>query len=108
MKRFDLDERIATISAHRACCGSEHNPQQGKLHGYCVVCGVPYPCEYAGVKAGIVDEAEKVAPDPIIEVWKKYRNKDFNCAFNSALEIANFKLDMWQAITKYAEGKGKK
>ena len=43
----NLNERIATITAHRACCGSEHDPAHGKFHGYCVVCGVPYPCEYA-------------------------------------------------------------
>lgn len=41
-------ERRAQIAEHRACCGSEHNPAAGKLHGYCVVCGVPWPCEYAG------------------------------------------------------------
>lgn len=38
---------VAAAMAHRACCGSEHDPQQGKLHGYCVVCGVPWPCETA-------------------------------------------------------------
>ena len=43
-----LIERTAQLLAHRACCGSEHDPQNGKLHGYCVVCGVPWPCEYAG------------------------------------------------------------
>ncbi|MCR4297527.1 MAG: hypothetical protein NUV75_02055 [Gallionella sp.] len=43
-----LQERTAQLVAHRMCCGSEHNPEQGKLHGYCVVCGVPWPCEYAG------------------------------------------------------------
>lgn len=41
-------ERVAQLIAHRACCGTEHDPLNGKLHGYCVVCGVPWPCEYAG------------------------------------------------------------
>jgi hypothetical protein len=41
-------ERVAQIIAHRACCGTEHDPLNGKLHGYCVVCGVPWPCDYAG------------------------------------------------------------
>lgn len=41
-------ERVAQLIAHRACCGTEHDPANGKLHGYCVVCGVPWPCEYAG------------------------------------------------------------
>ena len=43
-----LLERTAQIAAHRACCGTEHDPLQGKLHGYCVVCGVPWPSDYAG------------------------------------------------------------
>ena len=41
-------ERVAQMIAHRACCGSEHDPSVGRIHGYCVVCGVPWPCEYAG------------------------------------------------------------
>lgn len=43
-----LLELTAQIAAHRGCCGTEHDPANGKLHGYCVVCGVPWPCEYAG------------------------------------------------------------
>lgn len=42
-----LQNKIASATAHRACCGTEHDPQNGKLHGYCVVCGVPWPCETA-------------------------------------------------------------
>ncbi len=45
-----LIERIAQLTAHRVCCGAEHDPSQGKLHGCCVICGVPWPCEYAGAK----------------------------------------------------------
>src|SRR5262249_9083704 len=43
-----LLERTAQLIAHRVCCGTEHDPSNGKLHGYCVVCGVVWPCEYAG------------------------------------------------------------
>lgn len=39
--------KIAAARAHRACCEVEHDPLRGKLHGYCVVCGVPWPCETA-------------------------------------------------------------
>jgi len=56
MDEKKLMERIAQITAHRACCGSEHNPAQGKFHGHCVVCGVPFPCEYAGKPPTIVKE----------------------------------------------------
>ena len=38
---------IAACTAHRACCGTEHDPLNGKLHGYCVVCGTEWPCETA-------------------------------------------------------------
>jgi hypothetical protein len=48
---FHKQERIAQLIAHRACTGSEHDPTNGKLHGYCVVCGVPWPCSYAALSA---------------------------------------------------------
>lgn len=51
-----IGERAAVLIAHRACCGTEHNPLEGKLHGYCVVCGVPWPCEYAGTPDSVADE----------------------------------------------------
>lgn len=38
---------LAAALAHRACGSAEHNPQEGKLHGYCIVCLVPWPCETA-------------------------------------------------------------
>lgn len=44
-----LLERTAQLTAHRACCNEEHDPGNGKLAGFCVVCGVPWPCEYAGI-----------------------------------------------------------
>ena len=40
-------ERIAQLTAHRACGSGEHDPQNGKLHGFCVVCLVPWPCAIA-------------------------------------------------------------
>lgn len=43
-----LVERVAQLTAHRACGGFEHDPSQGKFHGNCVVCLVPWPCDYAG------------------------------------------------------------
>lgn len=51
-------ERVAQLTAHRACVGTEHDPANGKLHGCCVVCGVPWPCEYAG-------KPPKQRPSPI-------------------------------------------
>lgn len=41
-------ERVAQLLAHRACHSAEHDPANGRIHGYCVVCGVPWPCAYAG------------------------------------------------------------
>ena len=45
--REEKSDKVASAIAHRACCGTEHNPAEGKLHGYCVVCGVPWPCKTA-------------------------------------------------------------
>jgi len=62
-----LVERAAQCIAHRACCGSEHDPLHGKLHGYCVVCGVPWPCEYVGPLPVVAAKAEPVpvpTPEP--------------------------------------------
>lgn len=60
-----IEERIAVLRAHRACCGTEADPANGKLHGYCVVCGVPWPCAYAGdpppVRTTLSFEPEDVA-----------------------------------------------
>jgi hypothetical protein len=44
-----IQKDLAAATAHRACCGSEHDPQNGKLHGCCIVCGVTWPCETAKV-----------------------------------------------------------
>ena len=55
-------ERIAQLIAHRVCCGTEHDPANGKLHGYCVVCGVPWPCEYAGTPPAPSEPYEVVEP----------------------------------------------
>lgn len=38
---------LAAALAHRACHAAEHDPLNGKIHGYCMVCGVPWPCDTA-------------------------------------------------------------
>jgi hypothetical protein len=60
----------------------------------------------------IVDEAEKVAPDPIIEVWEKFKYlrilfNDENW-FDMNDQIHKSFHECFKAIEKYAEGKGKK
>lgn len=42
-------ERVAQMTAHRACHAAEHDPANGKIHGFCIVCGVPWPCDYVGL-----------------------------------------------------------
>ena len=39
--------RTAAAIAHRVCIYQEHDPANGKVHGCCVVCGDPWPCETA-------------------------------------------------------------
>jgi len=43
----EIDILTAACIAHRAICGNECTPENHKLHGYCQVCGVPWPCETA-------------------------------------------------------------
>ena len=66
----DLTERTAQLIAHRVCCGTEHDPANGKLHGYCVVCGVPWPCEYAGCR---------VAPPDSLAVAQALKQAEQEC-----------------------------
>lgn len=57
-------ERVAQLTAHRACGGIEHDPMQGKFHGYCVVCLIPWPCEYAGTPPKTLEQRERMrAPE---------------------------------------------
>ena len=67
-KEYALNEAAmrAGCAAHRACCGIEADNSQGKIHGYCVVCGVPWPCETAqfflfkaDVRATQIEEGDK-------------------------------------------------
>lgn len=51
-----MEEHAASAMAHRACCGTEHDPLNGKLHGYCVVCGVEWPC--ATAKHYLIDTSD--------------------------------------------------
>ena len=44
---MSLLEMIAAATAHRACCNCEQDLNNGKLPGYCVVCGVEWPCDTA-------------------------------------------------------------
>lgn len=68
-------ERVAQITAHRACCGSEHDPDNGKLHGFCVVCGVPWPCEYAGTPPTRLNPTPETQAAPVYQ-WRSKRNSE--------------------------------
>lgn len=46
---------------HRAAIGAEHDPNAGKLHGYCVRCGVPWPCAAEQQWQNVRDELIKAA-----------------------------------------------
>ena len=57
LKRAD----VAMITAHRACHNQEQDPGNGKLAGYCVVCGILWPCDYADPGKLRADLARKTA-----------------------------------------------
>ncbi len=113
MKRLDPDKMITLVMDN---FNSKDNITAGNL--------------LALLEDSIVDEEEKVeckhewvahvngdikckhcpainpAPDPIIEVYEQIMKSIPECTHTIA--IYRFATDMWQAITKYAEGKGKK
>lgn len=87
-------ERMAQISAHRACCGSEHDPSQGKLHGYCVVCGVPWPCEYSGKNPA--QKSKGMEREELIKVINDYGDKFSKAGvLPKAGELAEAILTKW-------------
>lgn len=47
----EFTERVAQLTAHRACFNEEHDPEHGRISGFCVVCGLPWPCPTALPKA---------------------------------------------------------
>lgn len=62
-----LGDKVARLTAeklaHRACCGTEHDPLIGKLHGYCVVCGVPWPCDYSKPESEVLNKLDIALAD---------------------------------------------
>lgn len=54
-----LTSKIAAATAHRACHSAEHDPAHGRLHGFCIVCGIPWPCETAKTFIFEGDEADR-------------------------------------------------
>jgi hypothetical protein len=60
-------ERLLQMIAHRACHSAEHDPLNGRIHGYCMVCGIPWPCEYVG------PPPPAIKPTPVVAIvcdWK--------------------------------------
>jgi hypothetical protein len=91
MKKFDVD--LVEKKAVEMCNKAKVNNDLPTLHVLAIVAEL--------FKAGIVDEAEKEYPDPIIEVWEKYRH------LSDMFTGIRFASIFWNAIEKYAEGKGK-
>jgi hypothetical protein len=57
----NIDLLIATAQAHRPVHSAEHTPSTGKLHGYCIVCGVSWPCDTANVFLNAAINAKELA-----------------------------------------------
>ena len=69
-----------TEQLHRAVHAAEHDPQNGRLHGYCLLCGVQYPCEYIGTpkQAETIDRlrAENEALRAVAKAARKVANRN--------------------------------
>ena len=65
-------KRIAVLRAHREVNSQEHDPVNGKCHGDCIVCAVPWPCDFA------TSECEKALQEEnerLREALKKLRTR---------------------------------
>ena len=60
-----MNERVAQLTAHRACGNQEQDADNGKLAGYCVVCQVPWPCAIAAVLSPIAALNHDTNPDKV-------------------------------------------
>lgn len=58
-----------TVPLHRAVGNQEQDIANGKLAGFCILCQVPYPCEYVGKPPDTVPDDEYTLPaikyDPV-------------------------------------------
>lgn len=86
-----INERVAVLIAHRQVGNQEHDAQNGKLAGYCVVCQIPWPCEYAYVPpqskriAELTAENEKLkACRPIIDEGYRLNSSELDRLINEA------------------------
>lgn len=93
---LEVKERTAQIAAHRACCGTEHDPANGKLHGCCIVCGVAWPCEYAG-KAPVSEKRENLLPGLGHAQYILRLN-----GFDKAAKALQFQIDTLAALQQQA------
>ena len=45
--------------AHRPVSGVEHDPQNGKFHGFCIRCITEWPCKYSPESAHDAEDARR-------------------------------------------------
>jgi len=100
-----LARETAAALAHRACCGTEHDPPNGKLHGYCIVCGVPWPCEtaqhYLRVTPEMPRTGKEAAWHAVWEELKKHHPKFFEVE-GSGIECVIREIQRLQALDRAA------
>ena len=98
-----LARETAAALAHRACCGTEHDPPNGKLHGYCIVCGVPWPCEtaqhYLRVTPEMPRTGKEAAWHAVWEELKKHHPKFFEVE-GSGIECVIKEIQRLQALDR--------
>lgn len=87
-------ERVAQLIAHRACHAAEHDPLNGRIHGWCMVCGLPWPCEYAGTPPATNEMTTEAREEAI-------RQLEEECGLLESLAplINRRDIEMWADIT---------
>ena len=80
-------------SAHRAVGNQEQDADNGKLAGYCLVCQIPWPCEYAGQPLGNTTAIRKAAEDLTDAIENSKRT------INHRTQVTDVYFEMESALT---------
>jgi hypothetical protein len=93
------EERIAELTAHRACGNQEQDTQNGKLAGYCVVCQTIWPCDYAKPSRQIQQELTTLKAK-VAELEKDKERLDKLNTIPVGNALAHYPSGMWGIVSK--------
>lgn len=93
MQNENLTILTAACAAHRACCGCENDLANGKIHGYCVVCGIVWPCEVAKTFIDTALAASAAKDARIVELEKVQTEANWHIR-NAGQELRDLRAEL--------------